>query len=451
MVLKVLWVCLERCLNNILNHIYQIYRRVQFIVPLFFLFFLPLNATTLKIASYNVENLFDLQNNGTEYKEYIPHKHNWNKQNFQKKLLNIAEVICDINADIIALQEIENENVLKLLKKRLSKIGCYYNYHAITHKKKSAIQVAILSKIPIQNTKELIVHRRLRYRNILEVKFKLDNRPFYVFVNHWTSKRSDESKRIKSARRLVKRLKKLPKGSEYIILGDFNNDYDEYFRQTPTAINHVLKTTTKEGKFFRINSLKSNELSHYNLWLELVNYKRWSHNFYGNKQALDAIVLPLTLFDGKGLEYVNDSFSVFKKRYLFHKKGYIFRWELKKGRHKGKGYSDHLAIYALFSTSRAFKREKEIIKIGSIDELYVSSHFPLLLKNVKVIAIEKNKVTISQKNSKKNISIYGVENSMALKKSYDIMVYGCKNYKGEYEVIDFEIEKRYDTSTSNKE
>ena len=421
-------------------------------ILLFLFFTLSLHATTLKIASYNVENLFDMQNNTTEYKEYKPHKHNWNRKNFQKKLLNIAEVICDINADIIGLQEIENENVLKLLKKSLRNIGCHYKYHAITHKKKSAIQVAILSKIPIQSTKELVINRKLKYRNILEIKFMIDNKPFYIFNNHWTSKRSDESKRIKSARTLVNRLKTLAKGSEYIILGDFNNDYDEYFWERPTAINHVLKTINKEEKFFRINTLKSTELSHYNLWLELVNYKRWSHNFYGNKQALDAIVLPPSLFDGKGLEYVNDSFSVFKKRYLFHKKGYIFRWEIKKGRHKGKGYSDHLAVFALFSISRPFKKEKEIVKVGSIDDLYSSSpHFPLYLKNVKVISMEKNKVLISQKESKKNISIYGVEKSMALNKSYDIMVYGCKNYKGEYEVIDFEIEKRYDASTSNKE
>ena len=413
---------------------------------------LSLYSKNLKIASYNVENLFDMQNNGTEYKKYKPNKHNWTRQNFQKKLLNISEVICDMNADIIALQELENENVLKLLKKSLRKIGCHYKYHAITHKKKSAIQVAMLSKIPIQNINELVVNRKLRYRNILEAKFILEGKPFYIFNNHWTSKHSDENKRILSARRLVERLKKLPKGSEYIILGDFNNDYNEYFWENPTAINHVLKTINKEKKFFRVNSLKEEKLSHYNLWLELVNYKRWSHNFYGNKQALDAIILPSSLFDGKGLEYVNDSFSVFKKRYLFHKKGYIFRWEMKKGRHKGKGYSDHLAVFATFSTSKLFKKEKEFLKVGSIDDLYADfPHFPLLVKNVKVIAMEKNKVTVSQKASKKNISIYGVEKSMILGKSYDIMVYGCKNYKGEYEVIDFEIEKRYDTSTLNKE
>ena len=404
---------------------------------------LTLSSKTLKIASYNVENLFDMQNNGTEYKEYKPNKHHWTAKIFKKKLLNTAEVICDINADIIGLQEVENENVLKLLKQRLRKIGCIYKYHAITHKRNSAIQVALLSKIPITHINEIVVNRKLRYRNILEAKFMVERKPFYLFVNHWTSKKSSESKRIKSAQALVKRLKKLPKNSDYILLGDFNDAYDEYIKESPSAINHVLKTINSEEKFFRIERLKSTALSHYNLWLEVPNYKRWSHNFYGEKQALDSIVLPSTLFDGKGLEYVNDSFFVFKKSYLFHKKGYLFRWEIKKGRHQGRGYSDHLAVVALFSTSRAFKMRNIHVKIGSIEELHKSSPpLPLLLKKVKVIASQKNKVTVSQKE--KTIAIYGVGKSMRLYKSYDIMVYGVKRYKGEYEVVDFEIEKRYD-------
>ena len=404
---------------------------------------LTLFSKTFKIASYNVENLFDMQNNGTEYKEYKPNKHNWTTKVFKKKLLNTAEVICDINADIIGLQEIENENVLKLLKQRLRKIGCAYKYHAITHKKHSAIQVALLSKIPITHINEIVVNRKLKYRNILEAKFMLGRKPFYLFVNHWTSKKSSESKRIRSAKALVTRLKKLPENSEYILLGDFNDGYDEYLRESPSAINHVLRTINHEEKFFRINSLKSTASSHYNLWLELENYRRWSHNFYGEKQALDSIVLPSTLFDGKGLEYMNDSFSVFKKSYLFHKKGYIFRWEIKKGRHRGRGYSDHLAVVALFSTSRAFKKKSNSVKVGSIDELVKPSpHLPLLLKKVKVIAYQKNKVTISKKE--KSIAIYGIGKSMKLHKSYDIIVYGVKIYKGAYEVVDFEIEKRYD-------
>jgi len=46
---------------------------------------------TLKIASYNVENLFDLYKSGYEYKEYIPNtKSNWNQKTYKIKLKNIA-------------------------------------------------------------------------------------------------------------------------------------------------------------------------------------------------------------------------------------------------------------------------------------------------------------------------------------------------------------------------
>jgi endonuclease/exonuclease/phosphatase family metal-dependent hydrolase len=400
----------------------------------------------LKIASYNVENLFDMQNNGTEYDEYKPNKHNWTNKNLKKKLLNIAEVICDINADIIGLQEVENENVLKLLRKNLKQVGCYYQYYTITHKKKSAIQVALLSKIPIDYSQEIVVSQSLEYRNILEVKFKVENQTFFIFVNHWTSKRSDESKRIYSARTLVHRLKNLPDKSEYIILGDFNNDYDEHLKEEKTAINHILKTIDTNGKFFRMNDLFYQDFSHYNLWLEQPNFRRWSHNFYGNKQALDTIVLPQTLFDGKGIDYVDNSFEVFKRRYLFQKYGYLFRWQYKKNRHLGKGYSDHLPIYAIFSTSKMHRNKIKSFKNGLIDDLFLNPpYYPLLLKSVQVISLQKNKAIIRQEGAQNEIALYGVEKSLKLYQRYDIMVYKRKKYKGHYEVIDFEIEKSYDT------
>ncbi len=417
---------------------------------LFLLLFSPfiLNATTLKIASYNVENLFDLQHNGTEYEAYVPNKHNWTQKNFEKKLLNMAEVICDIDADIIALQEIENENVLKLLKKRLRSIGCFYKYHAITHKKHSAIQLAILSKVPIKSSKEIRVNKALRYRSILETKFMIENKALYVFNNHWSSKHWAESSRIKSARALKKRLLQLPKNVEYILLGDFNSDYNEYqhlqkkFNDTQgrVGLNHILQTINND-KLVREKNMKHLGFKHYNLWLELPNYQRWSHNFYGNKEALDSILLPPSLFDQKGLEYVNNSFKVFKKKYLFTKKGYINRWQYKKRRHLGKGYSDHLPIVAIFSTlpyEHDEAREK-IIK-GSMKDLYVKKlKYAVFVQNLKVISKERNLAKLREAHGKKEIYLYGAK---GLKKGgvYDLVVYGVKNYKGMQEIVDFGVE-----------
>lgn len=422
-----------------------------------YLFFLSLlssylTSQELKIASYNVENLFDMTYNGTEYEEYQPNKHHWTAENLKKKLLNLSEVICAVNADIIGLQEVENEAVLKLLRKTLKQVGCYYPHYAITAKKKSAIQVALLSKVPMVYSKELTVAQSLAYRNILEVKFQVKEHTFFLFVNHWSSKRSAESKRILSAKRLLRRLQQLPQNSEYIVLGDFNNDYDEYLNEKRTAINHVLNTSTKEGKFFRIPDLNYTMFSHYNLWLEQPNFRRWSYNFYGNKQALDAMILPETLFDGKGLEYVSGSFNVFKKRYLFQKYGYLFRWQYKKQRHLGKGYSDHLAIYATFSTSKPYQNALKPPKEGIIDALFQKApYYPLLLKQVQVISVKKNKAWIRQKGAKHTMALYGVEKSVEEGKYYDIMVYKRKKYQGQYEVIDFEIEKRYDAPNQIKE
>jgi len=419
----------------------------------YFFLFLPLflYSINLKIASYNVENLFDLQYSGNEYSSYIPNKHGWNQKNFRKKLLNISEVICDVNADIIGLQEVENSRVLKKLQQSLRKVGCSYHYSAITHKKGSAIQVALLSKYPIKSIKEIVVHRALGYRNILEVKYLFNKRPLFIYVNHWKSKASPESSRIVSAKALTKRLKLLPKDSEYILLGDFNSDYNEYRNiekkhddsNGKTAVNHILKTITEDEHSVRPYNFKNHVFRHYNLWLEIPNYKRWSHNFYGNKQGLDAIILPSTLFDGKGMDYMDGSFQVFKKRYLFHKKGYIFRWEYKKREHKGRGYSDHLPVYAYFSTDKSFKTLIKSPVIDSIQTIYTENPtFPILLKGVKVIDKGRKKVTIQGLKSK--IVIYGVKKSLLLGAIYDISVYGRKLYKGRYEIIDFEIEKRYD-------
>ena len=85
---------------------------------------LTLNANTFSIASYNVENFFDLNNDNDEYSEFIPNtKSNWNQNTFNIKVNNLVKVLSDVDADIIALQEVENRELMQLLLKKLP------NYH----------------------------------------------------------------------------------------------------------------------------------------------------------------------------------------------------------------------------------------------------------------------------------------------------------------------------------
>jgi endonuclease/exonuclease/phosphatase family metal-dependent hydrolase len=314
---------------------------------------------SLKIATYNVENLFDLQRSGHEYKEYIPFtKSNWNKRTYSIKLKNISRVIKDINADIIALQEIESLQALKDLRYILKRVGLYYPYYKIADKKNTTVKVAILSKLPFIYTHEIAVTSSYKYRNILEAKFRVDNEDLYILVNHWKAKSGPESKRIVSAKRLAIRVQELGVEKNIIALGDFNSDYEEYkiFKRKRkhndtngiTGINHILGTINYQLPIDKTNITPGD---FYNLWYDTDKDLRYTYTFKGKKEALDNILITKALFDKKGIEYKQKTVHSLPKPYLFKRKS-IYRWQMRKGNppiHKGKGYSDHLPVVAEFS------------------------------------------------------------------------------------------------------
>jgi len=321
------------------------------------LFFLSsvFGARMIKIAEYNVQNLFDLQRSGYEYKEYVPYgKSGWNAKIYRTKLRHTARVIKDLDADIVALVEIESKTALLDLRKTLQGMGVYYKYYAIADKKNTTVKVAVLSKIPFIATKELWVGRSYKYRNILELKYKVDSELFYLYVNHWKSKSGAESQRIKSAKVLRRRLEELGFTNNFIVTGDFNSDYEEYIKfkrkrkhndtRGATGINHVLATLEDDP-----NAVQQTQL--YNLWYELPEEQRWNYIHRKKKENLDSIIISKPLLVQHGMWYKKGSFGVLRKPYLFYKKR-INSWYISyrggKPRHMGKGYSDHLPIFATF-------------------------------------------------------------------------------------------------------
>ena len=310
----------------------------------------------MKIATYNVENLFDLEKKGYKYKEYKPYgKSLWNKKNYKIKLNNLSRVIKDIDADIICLQEIHSKKALLDLKFSLKQKGLYYQYYSIADKKNTSIKVAILSKIPFVYSKELVVTNSYKYRNILETKFKINNKELYIFTNHWKSKAGPESMRIRSAKVLRNRVEKIGYDKNIILIGDFNSHYEEYilFKKNrkhndtngKTGINHVLRTINNTKDSLHVE-LEKNDF--YNLWYDIKKQDRYSYIYRGKKEALDNILVSKSLLDQQGISYIHSSITNFTKDYLFKKKQ-INRWQVSRAKirkHKGKGYSDHLAVTA---------------------------------------------------------------------------------------------------------
>lgn len=401
------------------------------------------------MASYNVENLFDSSYEGTEYAEYVPGKHNWTKRMVEKKLDQTAEVLCDLDADIVALQEIENESIFNALQKRLKKVGCAYRYSAITTKKGAPIQIALLSRFPLKKHKELQVNYSPYVRNILEVEAEIDGHLLTLFVNHWKSRsrKGVESKRIAYAKTLQKRIMAMPKYKEYLILGDLNSNYDAYLTLPKklndtagkTGINHILKTIRNNELLTKSQMCQAGKEWHYNPWTELPFRERWSHKFYGHRSTLDHILLPASMFDGRGIDYVNGSFKVFKAPYLFTKKGYINRWEVKNGKHTGKGYSDHLPIVATFDTKPFVPSGNDTVRkstVGTIEDLYQTEALdhPLILENAVVVLKRARYAVLKQTPKGRGIFVFGAVRDMKEGMKLDIRVQEISTYKGLKEI-----------------
>lgn len=404
-----------------------------------FIFFSFIWAKEFIVASYNVQNLFDLKKDGLEYEDFIPFTHNWNKTTYNIKLKNIARVIKDLNPDIIALQEIESIQALKELNTLLG-----YKYFAIAKSKNSPVKNAVLSKYKIIKKEEIEISDAKRARNILKVTFDINGNPLIIFINHWKSKHAPESVRVIYAKALKKELKKLDCKTDYIVLGDFNSNYNEYKTllyepqlndtNSITGINHILPTIFNQNLVME-NLVKTECGYLYNLWLELPSIERFSYLFKGKKNTLDNILLPKSMFDSSGINYIDNSFNVFKPPYLY-KNGKIFRWKIRRNKHLGKGYSDHLPIYAKFDTKPFFDKPEYKIKSSDIKSLYSQKpkEMDMLIENAAVLLKYKN-IAVIKREDDRAIMIYNAPDNLKEGNIYDIEILKTKRYKGNLEVI----------------
>jgi len=425
-----------------------------FKILFFLLLSLILNANTFSVASYNVENLFDLKNDGNEYSEFIPDtKSNWNENTFNIKVTNLLKVITDLNTDIIALQEIENEDLMKLLLKELPQ----YKFYSFIKYPDSSVGLGFLSKIEIKNNNFIdIKFPTKNFRLILETTFVYKNIEFKIFNNHWASKKSPESYRIKFAKNLQNRVLKLQLDYDYILLGDFNSDYNEMdtFRtnqrlnntQNITGINQILNSVIDDKFITSENILNTQKKVHYNLWLELPTNERFSTKFRNQNSTLDNMILPYSLFDDKKLSYVPKSFTVFKPPYLYNN-GQIYRWKVKESKnekvHQAEGFSDHLPIYALFSLDL---KDKNIVKddkpISTIKDLYEIEKIekPIILNDAIVIYKDEDSAIIKKENDKP-IFIYKNAQDLKVGFSYNMQINQIFDYFDTKEIKDFLIKQ----------
>ncbi|MBN1798365.1 MAG: endonuclease/exonuclease/phosphatase family protein [Spirochaetales bacterium] len=322
------------------------------------------NARTVTILSYNVENLFDDVDNGTEYKEYDPGGSTWNRELMQIKLENIAKAIRESvpgGPDIVCLQEIENQNVLDILNAGYLS-GLNYRYAAVASLGRTVTNVAFLSRLPVVRTHihSLPDWKGDALRGILEFEIEYRGALLYIFNNHWKSKSGGEKKteqaRLLAAELLISRVKTVlahAPQADIVILGDLNECYDEYYRinagyQTALVPEQAVLTGNygQRSLFLSDNpenaGIKNDGLIFYENWYSIGQEQRGSYVYRSTWQTLDHILLSGGLFDASGFSYTKNGFSVVRLAFLCDPEtGYPLRWKVKSVH---KGFSDHLPL-----------------------------------------------------------------------------------------------------------
>ena len=315
----------------------------------------------IAIMSYNVQNLFDNVDNGTEYKEYDPGRGRWNSELFYKKLASVSKVIkasFKKGPDIIALQEVENKNTLdKLVNGYLKNMD--YRYIVIVPKRRLAANVGIISRYPVMQVHSYYVSNWGEYpvRNILEADISVKGKLLYLFDNHWKSKSGGkavtEISRRESASVLIRRLKEIyasDPNADIVVCGDFNEDVGEYLearRKYQTAFIPAGESVPEDyynSSIFLANTPQElsgfSRITLYDPWYELKN--AGSYVYRKKWETPDHILLSKGLFDDRGLSYKPGNFRVMKNSFLLYTAtGYPKRWSFVKSR---EGYSDHLPL-----------------------------------------------------------------------------------------------------------
>ncbi|MGO3182869.1 MAG: endonuclease/exonuclease/phosphatase family protein [Aequorivita sp.] len=313
----------------------------------------------ITLAFYNVENLFDYENDPLTFDEdWTPEgKNSWTKEIYEAKVINTAKVIADIGQDvtgsspaIIGVSEVENRRVLEDLVNDPTLLKKDYGIVHFDSPDRRGIDVALLYQKRLftptnYKAHELLIYqdhdrsKRIYTRDQLLVSGMLDGEKIHIIVNHWPSRYGGEErsrpKRIKAAelnKRIIDSLFSEDPYAKIITMGDMNDD------PTSPSVKNVLKTKS-EREGMKIKELYNPMESMHKKGMGTLAYRdAWN--------LFDQIIISTELVKKEFTSYRFYKAGIFNKNYLSTSrgryKGYPFRSFV--NGYTG-GYSDHFPVY----------------------------------------------------------------------------------------------------------
>jgi len=218
----------------------------------------PRPGAAVTIASWNVENLFDGVDDGTEYPEFDPEK-GWTEAQFWNRCETLSRIIRSLvpgGPDVLALEEIENANVTDVLSQRfLPDLG--YRWRVTAPSSVIGIRTVILSRFPFVRTGLLFPQSDetgLTLRPIIEAEISLGNRNLVILANHWKSRiptpAATERYRQAASRMLASRIGDLDVRDDrpfVVAVGDFNTSLTLSQRLEHRSMVSFTSTIPSEG------------------------------------------------------------------------------------------------------------------------------------------------------------------------------------------------------------
>lgn len=251
----------------------------------------------ISVMTYNVENLFDQQDDTEKNDEtFLPPEEkgkiafqnrcrsrnrgrymyeclekDWSSPIVKRKLSRIADVVAQVNKghgpDILILEEVENERILKRWNDEYLKNMGYTTVAILEGEDERGIDTAILSRLPLAEEPKLhlidfskdpeIKKEEIKpTRGILEARLKLPNGDkLAVFAVHFPSQGAPTIFRKAAMNELMEVTSKVPAGTQVLVGGDFNitsrEDWQQkYFRDIAGkrfAISHMIGCTDCAG------------------------------------------------------------------------------------------------------------------------------------------------------------------------------------------------------------
>mgnify|MGYP001721894366 CR=1 FL=1 len=295
---------------------------------------------TIKIAFYNVENLFDtIRNPLTFDAEFTPKgARRWNTERYQLKIAHIAQVLDELQADLVGLAEVENEAVLRDLLLTMSQDYNYIHRHTADSR---GIDVALLyrgsSFIPEQISQ---AGAPLLHRDFLVVEGELNNEPLCIVICHMPAVPNGTALRNQAAQllnHLTDSLLNQHPNRKLIVMGDFNATPSSSIGKNIIGQHLFTPFIESEQRGFGSYCYRDRRLQY--------DFIMMSHNLLSEQTGRNHSS-PDSLKRIDGLTF-SGRYGIFVRKYMLQnegpKRGYPFR-TFDGSAYTG-GYSDHLPVW----------------------------------------------------------------------------------------------------------